>query len=352
MSNQSDGREKPSRWQHTVTIHDVAQEAGVTIGTVSKALNGQGKISQQTRERIRAAAERLGFRPNDLAQSLLRGRSYTVGLLTTDSYGRFSIPIMTGIEDTLGDAKISVFFCDARDDAMREHHYIESLLAKHVDGIIVTARRTDPRLPIDLGKVGIPILYAYTQVKEPDALCILTDDAQGAHLAVEHLLSHGRRHIAHISGPGYFEAVQSRLTGMRQTLHEYATGVPESRILLGAWGEAWGYQAANLLLDQDPSVDAIFCGSDQLARGTIDALRERGVRMPDDIAIVGFDNWEVMALAARPALTTVDMNLHELGRFAGSKLLAMIDGHKESGLVRLPCSLVTRASCGTHDYPN
>lgn len=330
------------------TIYDVARAAGVTIGTVSKALNGQGKLKEETRARIKAEATRLGFFPNDLAQSLLRGRSYTVGLLTTDSHGRFSIPLMMGIEDALGDAEISVFLCDARDDAVRERRLIESLKAKRVDGIIVTARRTDPRPAIDMGRTGIPVLYAYSQVAAPDALCVLPDDAQGARLAVEHLLQHGRRRLAHIAGPSYFEAVQQRLGAMRQVLKEHNIGFPEHRVLSGPWQEAWGYKAVGFLLEIDPHIDAIFCGSDQLGRGTVDALRERGVRVPDDIAVVSYDNWEIIAAATRPALTTVDMNLYELGKIAGEKLLAMIDGKKETGVFRFPCRLVVRDSCGTH----
>lgn len=349
MHSQSDEeRSLPARPRLVVTIHDVAQAAGVTIGTVSKALNGQGKLKAETRARIQAEADRLGFRPNDLAQSLLRGRSFTVGLITTDSYGRFSIPLMQGIEDALGDAEISVFLCDARDDVAREQRHIEALLAKHVDGIIVTARRTDLRAPINVGNTGTPVLYAYSHVAEPGTLCILPDDEQGARLATEHLLSHGRRHIAHIAGPHYFEAVKQRIEGMKQAHKEHDLPLPANRILNGPWREAWGYEAINTLLDQDPQIDAIFYGSDQLARGGVDALRERGVRIPDDVAIVGFDNWEIIAGGTRPPLTTVDMNLRDLGRSAGLRLLSMIDGKKEAGIIRLPCRLVIRDSCGPH----
>ncbi|GAC1360672.1 MAG: LacI family DNA-binding transcriptional regulator [Ktedonobacteraceae bacterium] len=350
MTSQPDDSTMSFRRSQQVTIRDVAEAASVTIGTVSKALNGQGKLRQETRDRIRAVAEQLGFRPNDLAQSLLRGRSYTVGLLTTDSYGRFSIPLLTGIENALGDAQISVFLCDARDDLTRERRYIDSLLAKHVDGIIVTARRTDRRLSIDIGNTHVPVLYAFTQVSDPDALCILPDDAQGARLAAEHLLGHGRRRIAHVSGPDYFESVQLRIEGMREMLRGHGLDLPDERIKLGRWREAWGFQAVDTLLADDPEIDAIFCGSDQIARGVVDGLREHGVRVPDDVAVIGFDNWEVMATAARPMLSTIDMNLEELGRFAGSRLLAMIAGEQESGsgIVKLPCSLVLRDSCGTH----
>lgn len=333
------------------TIRDVAYAAGVTIGTASKALNGRGQLRPETRERVRLAAERLGFRPNDLIHSLLRGRTFTVGLLTTDSYGRFSIPVLTGIEDALGAAQISVFLCNARDDPERERSHIDSLLAKQVDGIIVTGRRIDPRPPIDVGASHVPILYAFTQVAQPGALCLLPDDAQGARLAAEHLLRAGRRRIAHVTGPQDFEAVRLRAGALRETLVEHGLDLPAQRLCMGPWDEHWGYEAANLLLDRDPRVDAIFCGSDLLGRGAADALRERGVRVPDDVALIGFDNWEIIAAKTRPPLTTVDMDLHELGRLAGTRLLEMIEGRRESGVAYTPCRLVVRDSCGTLQSP-
>ena len=130
-----------------VTIRDVAAEAGVSIGTASKALNGQGKLRTETRERVTEVAQRLGFAPNTLAQALLAGRSFTVGLITTDSFGRFSIPVMLGAEDALGNGQVSVFMCDTRDDPEREQRYVEMLAARRVDGLIVTGRRIEPRRP-------------------------------------------------------------------------------------------------------------------------------------------------------------------------------------------------------------
>ena len=337
----------PSRRQIAApTIYDVARAAGVAIGTASKALNGQGKLRPETRARVQDAAERLGFRPNDLAQSLLRGRSFTVGLLTTDSYGRFSIPLMQGIEDALGAAHIAVFLCDARDDPARERHYIETLLSKKVDGIIVTARRIDPRPPIDLGAARIPVVYALTQVTEGNALCLLPDDAQGGGLAAAQLVCAGRRRLAHITGPERFESVRLRRAGLYQELAAHDVDLPMERVLSGPWQELWGREAVARLFDANGHIDGIFCGSDLIARGVVDALRERGARVPDDVAVVGFDNWEIIAAATRPPLTTVDMLLHDLGRAAGLRLRAMIDGKRESGVVRLPCRLVVRDSCG------
>jgi len=333
------------RWPST--IWDVARDAGVSVSTVSKALNGRGQLREETRSLVQSAAARLNFRPNNLAQALLRKRSFTVGLISTDSHGRFSIPLLQGIEDALAAAQISVFLCTAADDLARERQHVSSLLAKRVDGIIVTGRRTDRRPPLELGRSSVPLLYAFAQVADPDAVCLLPDDLGGAQLAGEHLTRLGRARIAHVTGPPRFEAVRQRQKGFRHALEKAGIAWRPDRALAATWSEAWGHAAVEQLLRVRPSVDAIFCGSDQIARGVVDALRERGVRVPQDIAVVGFDNWQIIAAATRPPLTTIDMNLHELGRQAGSRMLAMINaGRTQAGVVRLPCRLVVRQSCG------
>src|SRR4029450_712036 len=142
------GKEHPMaerRRDGVVTVNDVAVRAGVSPGTVSKALNGRGQLRAETRQRVVAAAQELGFHVNMLARNLLEGRTYTVGVLTTDSFGRFPIPVMLGAEDALGAGQISVLLCDGRGDRIREQHYVRTLLARRVDGIIVTGRTTDPR---------------------------------------------------------------------------------------------------------------------------------------------------------------------------------------------------------------
>ena len=329
------------------TIRDVARAAGVSVGTASKALNERGRLRPETRERVRAEAERLEFRPNDLIKSLLRGRTFTVGLITTDYFGRFNMPVIAGIEDALGSAEILVFLCNVRDDAERERKVISALLAKKVDGIIVMGRSVDPRPPIHVGQSGPPVVYAFSRVPDPAALCLLPDDAQGARLATEHLLRLGRRHLAHITGPADREAVASRQEGMSAVLQQHGISLSSSRVLHGAWTEGWGYEAVGQLVEQEESIDAIFCGSDIIARGVLDGLRERGRSIPDDVAVAGFDNWEIIATQTRPPLTTVDMNLHDLGCLAAERLLAMVEGAQDSGIVRLPCSLVVRESCGS-----
>ena len=334
-----------------ITIRDVAREAGVSIGTVSKALNDQGQLSVATRARVRATASKLQFRPNDLAQSLHRKRSFTIGLISTDRFGRFSLPILEGIEDALDPARVAVFVCKPTDDAEHEQRHVEALLAKQVDGIIVTSRRTDPRRRLDVIGAGVPVVYAYAQTECADAVCIVPDDEGGGRLAGQHLTALGRTRAAHITGPDRFLAVRDRRRGLANAIAAGGYELNPDLVLSGPWSEAWGYAAIARLLDQRPPFDAVFCGSDQIARGVADLLRERGVRVPQDVALVGYDNWEIIAAATRPALTTVDPNLEQLGRTAALRLLALIDGDAAAaGNIRVPCRLVVRASCGGQPY--
>ena len=328
-----------------VTIRDVAAEAGVSIGTASKALNGQGKLRAETRERVTEVAQRLGFAPNTLAQALLAGRSFTVGLITTDSFGRFSIPVMLGAEDALGTGQVSVFMCDTRDDPARERRYVEMLAARRVDGLIVAGRRVEPRPPVEAGP-GIPVIYAMTQPNDADGPAVLPDDTGAGRTVAGHLLGGGHRRIGHITGPERFLAARQRAAGFGDALA--AAGLkPAGGVRFGEWSERWGREAARDLLADQPGLDAVFCGSDQIARGVADTLREAGRDIPGDVAVVGVDNWEPMALGAQPPLTSVDMCLEEIGRKAAEMLLAAIAGEPERGVRTVPCRLVVRQSSVT-----
>ncbi len=323
---------------------DVAARAGVSVGTASKALSGTGRMRAETRQRVLHAADSLGFHPNRHAQSLHSGRSWTVGLMTTDGIGRFSIPVLLGAEDALGAGRISVLLCDTRGDTIREQHHLRTLTERSVDGVIVTGRRTDPRPP--LPRIGVaPTVYAFAPSNDPRDTSVVSDDIGGATLAVEHLLGLGRTRIAHVTGPAHHAAARRRAARTIDVLARAGLAPVTGRAHHGDWSEAWGRRAAAVVLRAAPDTDAFFCGNDQIARGVADTLREGGVRVPDDIAIVGYDNWDPMALSARPPLTTIDLNLGEIGRIAALRLLAAIDtGRPEPGAVTVPCRLVVRES--------
>ena len=173
---------------------------------------------------------------------------------------------------------------------------------------------------------------------------ILPDDEGGGMLAVQHLLATGRSHIGHITGPASFRASRLRAAGAERVLAGAGLSLAGGKPLYGEWSEVWGRQAARILLRAAPDTDAVFCGSDQIARGVAEMLRELGSRVPDDISLVGFDNWTVMAEAAQPPLTTIDMNLPEVGRMAAEVLLSAIAGQAEHGTRTVPSRLVVRSS--------
>jgi LacI family transcriptional regulator len=325
-----------------VTISQVAALAGVSTGTASKALNGRGALRPETRLRVQQAAEQLGFVANAAARSLQTGRTYTVGMITTDSIGRFSIPVLLGAEDALGAGQMSIFLCDARDDPIREQYYLRTLLSRKVDGIIVTGRRTQARASIGVG-LPVPVVYAFISSSDPRDCSVVPDEADGSRRAVQHLLAIGRRRIAHVTGPEHHHSATVRAQGAADTLAAEGLRLA-TPTLYGEWSEAWGRQAAGILLSTGADVDAVFCGSDQIARGLAEALTKAGRVIPRDIALVGFDNWDVMVDGCQPALTSVDMDLEGIGRTAAEQLLAAINGSPAHGQHARPCRLVPRAS--------
>jgi LacI family transcriptional regulator len=322
------------------TLRDVARLAGVSVATASKALNGKDQVHPETRARVQTAAERISFTPNALARGLLAGQTGTVGLITGDLDGRFSLPILMGAEDAFGKGKMSVFLCDARGDAIREQYHLDALLGRRVDGLIVVGSRTDPRP--SLGRsLPVPVIYAYGPSSDESDLSLVPDNVQGGAASVEFLVSRGRRRIAHITGEVGYAASQDRVRGIEGALADH--GLPLiGGAQFGSWTEQWGRNAAARLIDQHPDVDGILCGNDQIARGALDTLREAGWDVPGRVSVMGYDNWEVFTSGARPHLTSVDMNLEALGALAAYRLFDAINGQAGSGVEHLPCRVVPR----------
>ncbi|MEE6307873.1 LacI family DNA-binding transcriptional regulator [Plantactinospora veratri] len=329
----------------SVTLTDVARRAGVSVATASKALNARDEVAPATRRRVLEAAEELSFHPNALAKGLISGRTRTIGLLTDELGERFAFPVLLGIENALGNEQMCVLLCDARGDVIRRRHYIRTLLARQVDGFIILGDSNDIR-PSLTRDIPVPVVYVYGESDDPSDLSVLADDAGGARLAVEHLVALGRRRIGHITGPETYRAARDRVTGLHSVLGEAGLPLAGGDPLYGEWSQRWGRHAGRMLLTADPEIDAVFCGNDQIATGVAETLLDLGRRIPDDVAIVGYDNWEVFAADCRPPLTTVDLNLQQLGATAVKQLFAALDGERASGVIRQPCRLVVRESTG------
>lgn len=325
------------------TLGEVAAMAGVSLATASKALNDRAQVAPRTRERVRAAADALGFTPNLVARSLLEGRTGTVGLLTSDLEGRFMIPILMGAEDAFGAGQVNVFLCDARGDTIREQHHLRALLNRRVDGIIVVGRQTDPRPSLG-HDIPVPVVYAYAPSDDPTDLSLTPDNHAGGRMAAEHLIACGRTRIAHITGDPDYAAARDRVDGATAALAD-AGLEPVGEALYSSWTEHWGRDAAALILAQEPAVDGIICGSDQIARGVLDTLRDLGRTVPGDVAVIGYDDWQVLTTNSRPELTSIDANLQQLGREAAQRIFAAIEGEDVgSGTRHLPVRLVIRGS--------
>ncbi|WP_432519782.1 LacI family DNA-binding transcriptional regulator [Kineococcus sp. SYSU DK006] len=324
------------------TIQDVARVAGVSVATVSRALNGREDVAAATRERVRQVATELGFRSNRQPRQV-DASALTVGILTSDTVGRVSMPVLLGAENALGAGRVAVLLCDARGDAIREAHYLRILLERRVDGIVVVGEHPEVRSPL-AEDLPVPVVYAYAPSSSAHDLSLVADNEEAAYGAVRHLIALGRRRIAHVTGPRGRAAAVEREAGMRRALAEAGLDLHGEVLHGGDWSQRWGRQAAAMVLTGRPDVDAVFCGSDRIAAGALETLREQGRRVPEDVSVVGFDNWDIVATETRPPLSSVDMQLEQLGAEAARHLVQAIAGRSERGVRRLPCRLVLRES--------
>ncbi|OQR61622.1 hypothetical protein B6E66_23565 [Streptomyces maremycinicus] len=328
--------------ERAVTISDVARRAGVSPSTASKALNGRAQVNEVTRQRVLVAARELDYAPNAFAQKLRNGTSRTVGIIAADGVGRFTLPVLMGASHAFGSEQMAVLLCDSHGDLELERRNLDMLATHQADGVIMLGQHTDARPPVS-ATVRMPIVYAYAPSSDPRDCSVVPDEAGGARQAIEHLIEQGYRRIAHITGPSTFRATQVRLESVKKTLADHGLTLAGSRPYIGEWSEQWGLSATIMLLTEDPTIDAIFCGNDQLARGAVEAARELGRRIPDDLGVVGFDDWDALTLGARPALSSVNMRLEDLGKRAAHRLFSRYPGD-DHGSVALPCELVARDS--------
>jgi LacI family transcriptional regulator len=290
---------------------------------------------------IRAAAK-LSYKPNAFAQSLVSGKSNTIGLITADLQGRFSTPLLIGAERELGAQQTSILLSNAQGNQLLEQHYLQTLLSRNVDGFIILNSETNPRTPIPT-KVPVPVVYAYAPSTDTRDCSITCDNVGAGRLAAEHLLACGRKKIVVITGPKTFDAATDRVEGVLQTLKRSNLEAAEP-VQYGQWDEAWGRGATRLLLDKKTDFDGVICGNDQIARGCIDALKEREISIPQQVAVIGHDNWGVLVSSSRPTLTSIDNQLENIGARAARCLMDAINGESHHGVEYLPCRLIQRES--------
>jgi len=338
--------EKPVAAAHDgkVTLGMVAIACGVSPSTVSRILNGTAVVSPEKREAVDRAIAELGFIPNPIARGLAGGRTMSVGVLTQAIDSPFYGMALRGIEEALSPAGYSPLFVSGHWNALEERRCIDVLQSRRVDGIVVlTGRLSDDALR-GLAK-SIPVVVTGRTLVAPNLYSLDFKNFEGARLATHHLLSLGHRRIAFVAGaPGHPDSTE-RLRGYKSALKAAGVGFNSALVLPGEYHEESGLMAVERLIDSRASFTAIFAANDQMAFGAALALHRRGLRVPEDVSLVGLDDLAGAAHSV-PPLTTIHQAAHELGRLAALALLELLAGQLPTATLPEP-RLIIRGSTQT-----
>lgn len=326
-----------------VTLADVARRAGVSIATVSYALNGRGGVGTTTRQHVLAVAEELGFRPNRLASALRTGESRVIGLVLADITNPFYPDIAGGVIASAAASGYEVFLSHAPLDGETPGEEVRALCDHQCAALIFTSLMvTDGPLILDVVPAGVPMVQTVRRVPGLPADFVGIDDRAGARELARHLVDLGHRDIAVLSGPSLSSASQDRTAGFREVLDEAGLTPPDDRVLECRLTLDAGYQATTKLLDGGGAPEAILCGNDLIALGAIDALADRGLSVPDDVSVTGYDDiW--FSSSRLVQLTSVRQPREEMGHEAVSLAFdRLLNGPREPRDVILPHEFVPR----------
>jgi LacI family transcriptional regulator, galactose operon repressor len=330
-----------------VRISDVASAAGVSIATVSAALNDAeyARVSPDTRQRVREAAARLGYVPNRLAQGLRVQRSSTIGFIgDTVATTPYAVGIIRGALEAARAAGRVVLLMNTQGDRELERRELATLLQHQVDGVLyATMYHRRVELPAGLG--ATPVVLVDAESSDPRVSSVVPDEVAGAATAVGELLEHGHRRIGFINNPDPILAASGRLEGYRAALERAGIGFDPALVVAAtSSGPEGGYRAARLLLELPARPTGLFCFRDLMAMGVYQAAMEAGMRIPQDLSIIGFDNME-FAAGLHPGLTTVALPHYEMGSWGVQQLLALMESPRPAAKrVQLSGQLVRRRS--------
>lgn len=326
------------------TIKDVARLANVSVATVSRALNGAENILPDTRARVMTAAQELRFTPSSAARSLITRRTHTVGALLPDLYGEYFSELIRGIDLKARARGLHLLVSSSHGDAREAAAALRAMLGR-VDGLLVMSPHVDTASLAANLPHGLPAVLINTRLPDAAVASFAIDNHGGAFAMTRHLVSRGHRLIAFIAGPDNNYEAQERLRGYRSALAELLPGQPEL-VLPGDFNEQTGWRAGSEIATLAQRPTAVFCGNDMMAIGCLAALAEAGVRVPQDIALAGFDDIPI-ARYLTPPLTTVRVRIAELGSLALDRLASAIEnpGRSAAQHQTLRAELVVRQSC-------
>lgn len=328
------------------TIYDIAEEAGVSIATVSKVINETGRISDKTRQRVKEVMKRLNYQPSVVASALTKKRTYMIGLLIPDLANPFFAELARSIEDRGHELGFNLVICSTDNDLDKEEQYINLLRQKSADGIILATGVKNQDIIRNLIQQNQAIAVIARGMPSLSVDTVLVDDYLGGYLAASHLIELGHRDIAVIAEDLEVMSSKERVRGYQQALEDYHLPYREDRIRVSAFHVKGGKDTAGKILDEPDRPTAIFACNDLLAIGAMQAAYERRIAVPEEVSIIGFDN-SILAAHMNPPLTTIAQPIQELGRQVVNLISQEINGEKtaKQRIVLLP-ELVVRGSTG------
>jgi LacI family transcriptional regulator len=307
------------------TIYEVSEVAGVSLATVSRVINDSGKVSEKTRQKVLAAVKELGYRPNTIAQSLASNRSNSIGVLVPELHGPFFGTMLSSIEEQLRKYSKHVIITAGHSNAEREREAIAFLLSRQCDALILHVYAVSDEYVAKLAESGVRIALIGRDIPSLAHSCITIDNELGEYLATRYLIGLGHTELAYIAGPLWKSDGQARMAGFRRALAESGLAYQEERVAEGTYEESSGQRAMRQLLDRGVPFTALVCANDEMAAGAIAVARNRGLQVPGELSVMGFDN-VFFTRYMHPALSTVDYPIADMGRMAARCVLREVYG--------------------------
>jgi LacI family transcriptional regulator len=309
------------------TIYDVSIMAGVSLATVSRVMNDSTKVSDKTKQKVLDAMQTLGYRPNTIAQSLASNCSNSVGVLVSQLDGPFYGPMMTEIETVLRSANKHVIIASGHSDEKQEKEGVEFLMSRGCDALILDVEAVSDEYLIELSQGSTPVVFINRYIDAIKERCVYLENEMGGYLATQHILLLGHKDVAYISGPLFKLDARDRLQGHKGALEEYNIPFVPELCVEGNFREFGGSDAMEHLLSLNKPITAVVCANDQMASGAISVCLERGLRVPEDISFIGYDNIPFPQYIS-PKLSTVSNPINEMGKMAARWVLQQVYNDK------------------------
>ncbi len=334
----------------SLTISDIAKASGVSQATAARALGNYGSVSEKAREQVLAAAESLGYHRNELAAALVAGSTRTIGLVVGDIENPFFASVVRGLTDVVEVEGHTVLLANSDEDVDRERHAVDTLRSRQVDALVVATAATADLSHLEAAaSSGRPVILIDRLMPDSSLDTVTVDNEAGAAGAVAHLIGHGHTRIGIVTDEPQIASSAERVAGYRRAHREAGVAVDEQLIVEGGPGQEDGRRGALALLGLEDPPTAVFTASNLATYGALSALAELGLRIPDDVALVGFDDFP-LADVIDPPITVVSQPVDEIGREAGRLLLQRLAGDRRPPQrVKLETKLVIRRSCGTEE---